>query len=250
MTEPRALFALCSFISQVCQNSATTNDFDVGLTSLGILYATFSATNLVSATIVASAGIKMSLVIASIPYTLFCLANLVYSGYVAYPSAGLVGASAAILWTAQGAYITMCAQRYEIAVGLPANTSIGYFQGLFFSIYQASMFLGNLSAFFIYYWSAKSPRSSVFVTMAVATLTGSICIALLRRERGQTMQAFLGDSYLIAESNEGSQDGTVYSVSRLEGWSESSVRGRFFIFILFNFSRADVRARIAGVAPA
>jgi len=222
----------------VCQNTATTQDREYGSTALGILYCVFTVSNLFSAYVVVRVGLRLSLVAASGVYILFCLANMRFRPPFLYPASALVGISAAILWTAQGGVITKCAFDYERALRLQPRSSLGWFQGLFFAVYQSSALLGNMTAFILLF--SDQSRDFVYLIMTIVCGIGTCLLLGLRlqhrsspRERSNTgsipcsqprLKGRLGDSFLIPEYRlrENSWDESVFSVSRVEGWSQSS----------------------------
>jgi MFS family permease len=87
----------------------------------------------------------------------------------------LIGIGASILWTAQGAYISNCAALHEQAHGLPATSTLGYFNGLFFSLFQVNQLVGNLLAALLF--KADVSQRTIFIIMTTICAFG--CFTLL-----------------------------------------------------------------------
>lgn len=84
---------------------------------------------------------------------MFCMANVVVAWYpddakvhwfLLVPNSILTGACAAILWSAQGAYLTDIAILYAASNDYTMAEGLGYFNSVFWSLYQASQVVGNL----------------------------------------------------------------------------------------------------------
>jgi MFS family permease len=82
-------------------------------------------------------------------YTSFIVANLWPTAYTLLPTAGVLGVGASIIWTAEGTYLTMAASNYARARGQPKESAMGFFNGIFFGIFQLNQVVGNLIAGFI-----------------------------------------------------------------------------------------------------
>ena len=103
-----------------------------------------------------------------------------------YASSAVIGLGAAILWTAQGGFIAACAGQHEEENGLAAHSTMGQFNGLFFSLFQLNQFVGNLLAALLYTYRAS--QSAVFGMMTVICGCGVATLLLLPRTHRSSSQ--------------------------------------------------------------
>ena len=162
----------------VSQNFQTSSDHKKqGANALGILYACFTAANFISSFVVSSLGSKLCLILGSLTYVLFVAANIVYVELLLYLSSGLLGLGASVLWTAQGAYISNCSALHEQTLGLPPSSTLGFFNGLFFSIFQVNQLLGNLLAAALF--KADVSTGTIFIVMTAICASGALTLLFL-----------------------------------------------------------------------
>ncbi|XP_037834613.1 UNC93-like protein MFSD11 isoform X2 [Kryptolebias marmoratus] len=168
-------FTTCGNVEQTVVKSLTNSTFSGrGYHSLGIIYGVFSFSNLLAPTVVSVIGAKP---------TMF-LSGLLYSGYVAvfitpatwsfYLTSVLIGAGAALLWTAQGLFLVENSE----ASTINRNT------GMFWALLQCSMLFGNL---YIYLdWNGQTEisdtsRRKIFLFLLVASVLGTLSFLVLRK---------------------------------------------------------------------
>ncbi|CAK5096081.1 unnamed protein product [Meloidogyne enterolobii] len=77
------------------------------LVSLSIIYASFTVCNFVAPPIIRLLGTRTSLVTAGLVYVLFLAGFLNVHQWFLYATSALLGLAAAVLWTAQGKYLTL-----------------------------------------------------------------------------------------------------------------------------------------------
>ncbi|KAJ3245830.1 hypothetical protein HDU78_008562 [Chytriomyces hyalinus] len=130
----------------VVQNMASTvlPSGEVAFPALGTLYLAFAFFNLFGAApLVDRIGTRPAMFFATLTYTLFDASNvgaMLMVGNVGHqlallvPASLLIGAGAAVLWTAQGSYVIKCATK----------ETIGRYTGVFFGIMSASNMVGPL----------------------------------------------------------------------------------------------------------
>ncbi|XP_016419353.1 UNC93-like protein MFSD11 [Sinocyclocheilus rhinocerous] len=146
-------FGTCGNIEQTVIKSFNSTEFHgSGYTSMAIIYAVFSASNLIAPSVIAVIGPQLSLFFS----------GLVYSGYIAvfihpytssfYTLSVLLGIAAAVLWTAQGNLLTINSK----------DSTIGRNSGIFWALMQFSLFFGNLYIYFA--WRGKSHITSLELT--------------------------------------------------------------------------------------
>uniref|UniRef100_A0A673FN39 UNC93-like protein MFSD11 n=1 Tax=Sinocyclocheilus rhinocerous TaxID=307959 RepID=A0A673FN39_9TELE len=145
-------FGTCGNIEQTVIKSFNSTEFHgSGYTSMAIIYAVFSASNLIAPSVIAVIGPQLSLFFS----------GLVYSGYIAvfihpytssfYTLSVLLGIAAAVLWTAQGNLLTINSK----------DSTIGRNSGIFWALMQFSLFFGNLYIYFA--WRGKSHITSEYI---------------------------------------------------------------------------------------
>ena len=139
----------CAFSATQNLESTLNNKHGLGSVSLGMIYLSFVLWCIPGPRIVKKLGCRTSLIIGGLTYVLYIIANLThfllhYNGvlapsaydgfYLLVPTALVLGFGAAILWSAQGTYLTNVAGQAEL----------GKFNGIFFFIFQSTQIVGNL----------------------------------------------------------------------------------------------------------
>jgi len=118
---------------------------NLGYWSIACIYIAFTASSLLlSSAFVIAVTTKWSLFIGGVLYLGFIIANIWPMWLTLVPCAVVLGIGAAIIWTAQGSYVTNAALYYAELSGKPPRSSIGMFNGIFFGIFQLSMLIGNI----------------------------------------------------------------------------------------------------------
>ncbi|XP_071961166.1 UNC93-like protein MFSD11 [Antedon mediterranea] len=147
-----------------------------GYYSLSIIYATFAAANWIAPSVVAMIGPRFSMFSGGIIYTLFILSFIKPMVWSLYTGSVLLGFAAAVLWTAQGNYLTINSNSDTMARN----------SGIFWALLQCSLFFGNI---FIYFeWQGKetiedSTRVTVYTVLTVLAAIGVALFLLLRDKR-------------------------------------------------------------------
>ncbi|KAF7627236.1 hypothetical protein Mgra_00009470, partial [Meloidogyne graminicola] len=96
------------FIEESVLDSFTGRvDKHAGYTSLSIIYASFTLCNFVAPPIIKFLGTRTSLVVSGSVYILFLSGFLSIHQWFLYDTSALLGLAAAVLWTAQGKYLTL-----------------------------------------------------------------------------------------------------------------------------------------------
>ncbi|KFP83742.1 PREDICTED: UNC93-like protein MFSD11 isoform X3 [Apaloderma vittatum] len=169
-------FQTCGNIAQTVITNLNNTDFHgSGYTSMSIIYGVFSASNLVSPSVVAIVGPQLSMVVSGIFYSLYIAVFIQPATWAFYTASVFIGIAAAVLWTAQGNCLT---------VNSNENT-IGRNSGVFWALLQSSLFFGNLYIYFA--WQGKthiseSDRRTVFIALTVISLVGTVLFFLIRRQ--------------------------------------------------------------------
>ncbi|NXC43603.1 MFS11 protein, partial [Penelope pileata] len=169
-------FQTCGNIAQTVITNLNSTDFHgSGYTSMSIIYGVFSASNLISPSVVAIVGPQLSMVISGVFYSLYIAVFIQPSTWSFYTASVFIGIAAAVLWTAQGNCLT---------VNSNENT-IGRNSGVFWALLQSSLFFGNLYIYFA--WQGKtyiseSDRRTVFIALTVISLVGTVLFFLIRKQ--------------------------------------------------------------------
>ncbi|XP_019052814.1 PREDICTED: UNC93-like protein 3 isoform X3 [Nelumbo nucifera] len=124
--------------------STVNTEENIGTTSLGILYLSFTIFSLVSSPVVRILGSKNALVLGTTGYWLFVAANLKPSWYTMVPASIYLGFAASIIWVGQfiGNLITL-ALLGDGKEGATSGTT------LLFIVFLGSMTLGTMLMCFL-----------------------------------------------------------------------------------------------------
>lgn len=144
-----------------------------GYTSLSISYFVFGLANWISPSVVNLTGCKIAMIIGAICYTMFLVSFLWLSSFLLYLMSAVQGIGAAILWTAQGTYLTLNSDSSTMS----RNT------GIFWTISNISMLLGN--AFVFYALQDKndfdvSTRRFIYTVLIATSVFGTLLFLFLR----------------------------------------------------------------------
>ncbi|CAL1528818.1 unnamed protein product, partial [Lymnaea stagnalis] len=168
-------FQTCSMVEKTVLDSAA-NFTGSGYTSLGILYGVFSVSNWAAPSIVTFAGPRVSMIMGSLLYFLFVLSFLKPMVWALYLGSVLVGIGAAVLWTAQGTFLTINSNSETVARN----------SGIFWALLQCSLLFGNLYSYFIFQGQTvitDVERTKLFIALSAAGFAGCLCLLLLRKPR-------------------------------------------------------------------
>ncbi|XP_077213037.1 UNC93-like protein 3 isoform X2 [Tasmannia lanceolata] len=197
--------------------STVNTDQDLGTTSVGILYLSFTLFSLVASPMVRLLGSKRALVLGTTGYWLFIASNLKPSWYTMVPASVFLGFAASIIWVGQGTYLTSAARSHAKDSHLHEGTVIGNFNGefwgilattqeggslrgktLLFSVFLGSMTLGTILMCFLHKRDGKRedrPAPSANILSSIISLL-KLAIAPLRDKRMQLIIPFLAYSGL------------------------------------------------------
>lgn len=138
------LFTAFQTVSQSSQNvleAAATETMEVvgqGYVSLSILYAAFSICNWFAAVVVMMLGMKYAMFAGSVCYVAFVATFLEPRAWSIYLGSVVSGCGAAVLWTAQGSFITACSD----------ETNANQYFSIFWGLFQSSQVVGGLYTYF------------------------------------------------------------------------------------------------------
>jgi len=164
--------------AQNYQTSLGGGDEKLGSQTLVILYGVFTIANLVSPMVLNLIGARIALVFGGLTYALFVCANISVQKWSSYASGALLGLGAAMIWTAQGAVITNFSLLHEFQTAAPKGSTLGYFNGFFFSIFQFNQFVGNLLVAVLF--QAKLSDKVVFIVASIICAAGVVMMCFLK----------------------------------------------------------------------
>uniref|UniRef100_F7A2X0 UNC93-like protein MFSD11 n=1 Tax=Ornithorhynchus anatinus TaxID=9258 RepID=F7A2X0_ORNAN len=168
-------FQTCGNVAQTVIRSLNSTDFHgSGYTSMAIIYGVFSASNLITPSVVAIIGPQLSMFASGLFYSIYIAVFIQPFTWSFYTASVFIGIAAAVLWTAQGNCLT---------INSDENT-IGRNSGIFWALLQSSLFFGNLYIYFA--WQGKTQisghdRRTVFIALTVISLVGTVLFFLIRK---------------------------------------------------------------------
>ncbi|GCC26015.1 UNC93-like protein MFSD11 [Chiloscyllium punctatum] len=145
-----------------------------GYTSLAIIYSVFSASNILTPSIVAVLGARLSMVISGLVYSVYSAVFIEPFTWSFYLASVIIGIAAAVIWTAQGNCLTTNSD----------ENTIGRNSGIFWALLQFSLLFGNLYIYLA--WKGETHisdhnRRTVYIALTVISGVGSILFLLIRQ---------------------------------------------------------------------
>ncbi|XP_039261374.1 UNC93-like protein MFSD11 isoform X2 [Styela clava] len=169
-------FQTCGMVEQTVLESYKQihPDFNgVGYTSLAIIYTVFAVANWVAPSIVSIIGPKYSMIISAVTYTAYIATFIKPMTVTLYLGSVLIGIGAAVLWTAQGNFLTLNSDDH----------TMGRNSGIFWALLQCSLLIGNLYVYFA--WRGvkvikDAQRVPLFIGLTAISGVGTILMFFLR----------------------------------------------------------------------
>ncbi|KAL0555558.1 hypothetical protein IC582_009506 [Cucumis melo] len=179
--------------------STVNTEEDLGTTSLGILYLSFTFFSLVASLVVRALGTKNALILGTTGYWLFTAANLKPTWFTMVPASLYLGFAASIIWVAQGTYLTSTARNHARKNGLHEGTVIGNFNGEFWGVFASHQVIGNIISLVVLKDEAGGSTDGTTVLflifLCVVTL-GIVLMWFLRKEDSKEEEPSLSSSSL------------------------------------------------------
>ncbi|UJR24944.1 hypothetical protein I4U23_006308 [Adineta vaga] len=164
-------------VTQLFQTSS--NYSKDGAFAVGIIYIVFCLANLaLPSYVIELLGIRLTLILSSLTYVLFIAANIKYNQWTLYISAFLLGIGAALLWTAQGVYVTIATNKHEQVNDLVPSSTRGLMNGIFLGFFSLNQTFGSLLVSVLFYW--KLQEWIIFTVMTAIAGLGSMSLVCLR----------------------------------------------------------------------
>ncbi|KAL2650261.1 hypothetical protein R1flu_018389 [Riccia fluitans] len=178
--------------------SSLFTDKGLGSTSLGVLYLSLTIFSFGAPIVVMRFGSKKALLFGLSGYWIFIAANLFPSWYTLIPASVYLGFTAAILWVAEGTYITFAAKNHAAICNIPEATALGRFNGEFWGAFSCHQVIGNLISLALLDFQKKPDKSSaglveLFLVFLGSMTIGTILVCLLRPHDNLTSRASFGD---------------------------------------------------------
>ncbi|XP_057438436.1 UNC93-like protein 3 isoform X1 [Lotus japonicus] len=164
--------------------STLNTEQDLGTTSLGILYLSFTIFSVFASLVVRNLGSKNSLIIGTTGYLLYLAANLKPNWYTLVPSSLFLGFCASIIWVGQGTYLTSTARSHAKDNDLLEGAVIGDFNGEFWAVYALHQFIGSLISFALLSGGKEGSTNGgtlLFVVFLCVVAFGAILMCFLRK---------------------------------------------------------------------
>ncbi|CAH8618522.1 unnamed protein product [Heterobilharzia americana] len=181
----------------------TNNSFNgAGYTSLAIVYISFGLFNWFAPIVIMYLGKKYSMIAGSVCYALFIATFIEPLQWSLYLVSFVNGIGAAVLWTAQGAFITDCSKQ----------SNLNQHFSLFWALFQANQIVGGLYAYLSLSNTTEISRTlriQLYGGLLGCAIFGILLLFLLKKPRtidnisdGQSIDMQGDHSYNSGSSNE------------------------------------------------
>ncbi|EPB75451.1 hypothetical protein ANCCEY_05457 [Ancylostoma ceylanicum] len=155
-------------ISQHDPSSGITSNS--GYYSLAIIYFVFTVCNLIAPPIISVLGSKWAQVLGAVCYTSFMIQFLFVNYWLLYVFSAVLGFGAAVIWTANGAYLVQFSR-----AGKMARNS-----GILWAMLQSSLVAGAIFLFFVLsYGDLYSSYRFLYTAFTVISCVGIVTLCLL-----------------------------------------------------------------------
>ncbi|XP_067940067.1 UNC93-like protein MFSD11 isoform X2 [Watersipora subatra] len=157
-----------------------------GYTSLSVIYLVFAFANWIAAPIVAVVGPRVGMFIGAVIYSGFIASFLGPQTWLLYLMSVLLGIAAAIIWTAQGNFLTLNSTK----------ETMGRNSGLFWALFQCSLLFGNLFVFLEFRGLttiSKSTRTVVYGGLTGTAVLGTLLLLVLQKPPNSDDQATVNE---------------------------------------------------------
>ncbi|MED6121070.1 hypothetical protein PIB30_026695 [Stylosanthes scabra] len=178
--------------AQNLQSTLNTEE-DLGTTSLGILYLSFTFFSVVASMVVRVLSPKVALIIGSTGYWLYVAANLMPTWYTLVPASLYLGFCASIIWVGQGTYLTSTARSHATDYNLHEGAVIGDFNGEFWGVYALHQFIGNLITFALLSDGQEGTTNGttvLFVVFLCVMSFGAVLMFFLSKRSGNNKEEY------------------------------------------------------------
>jgi MFS family permease len=164
--------------AQSIQTTAHRTDPTLGPRTLLTVYIGYMISCLIATTVVTRIGIRASFIISCFAYVLFIGSNMFSVPALSFIGAACCGLGAGVIWTAHGVYITNLATEYEIQNDLVVGSTLGTFNGIFWSIFQFARVSSTASVAVSF--EEHESEKFVFVMLTIAAVLGNCLFLCIR----------------------------------------------------------------------
>jgi len=145
-----------------------------GYWSLAIIYMVFTMANWIAPSVLAILGPRLTMIVGALTYAAFIAQLLILNAILLYVMSAVLGIGAAIIWTAQGNFLSQNTD----------DTNISMYSGIFWAMSISSGLIGNVFVYTQFQGKDKiddATRNTVGVVLLSVTCAGIICMFFLRR---------------------------------------------------------------------
>ncbi|XP_034939334.1 UNC93-like protein MFSD11 [Chelonus insularis] len=144
-----------------------------GYTSLAIIYAALAICNWLAPSFISMTGPRVAIFIGACCYAFFIASFLSPSAKFLYTASAILGFGGSLIWTGHGQYLTENSD----------SETMSRNAGLFWAIFQSSLFAGNLFVYFMFTEATIDAvtRRHVFWVLTALSILGTLLLAFLRR---------------------------------------------------------------------
>ena len=172
--------ALDGYIHETANSTKPFKNID-GYISNSVAYFSYAIFNWIAPVILSFLKPKYTMFLASILYAIYYVAFIYPNTIIIYIASILIGLGAAMLWTAQGVFLT------EIS----NDKNIDKNAGIFYGFENSTMVWGNIYIFMK--WKGvemvgSEVRVPIFIIFTVVSLVGTICFLALREMPNEANQ--------------------------------------------------------------
>ncbi|XP_044732462.1 UNC93-like protein MFSD11 [Chrysoperla carnea] len=142
--------------------------------SLAIIYGVFAVCNWFVPSFIVLTGPRVAIVAGSITYAIYIGSFLWPKAWLLYLASAFVGLGAALLWTGQGNFLALNSTK----------DTISKHSGIFWALFQASMFIGNTFVYFQFRGKDEidsDTRFTVITTLVSVAIVGIVVLFILRK---------------------------------------------------------------------
>jgi len=145
-----------------------------GYWSLAIIYMVFTLANWIAPSVLALLGPRITMIVGALTYAAFIAQLLILNAVLLYVMSAVLGVGAAIIWTAQGNFLSLNTD----------DTNISMYSGIFWAMSISSGLIGNVFVYTQFQGKDKiddATRNTVGVVLLSVTCAGIVCMFFLRR---------------------------------------------------------------------
>eukprot|EP01018_Ginkgo_biloba_P021444 Gb_01200 [translate_table: standard] len=169
------LFIFLAYGAAQNLESTLNTDQDLGTTSVGIIYLSFTLFSFAATPVVRKLGTKNSIILGTSGYWLFIASNIFPSWYTMVPASAYLGFTASVIWVGEGTYLTNAARSHATECNLPEGTVIGNFNGEFWGMFASTQVIGNLLTLLLLK-TGEGGKSSSGTTLLFVVFLGSMTL--------------------------------------------------------------------------